>query len=297
MRVGFIGTGRMGRPMARRLLEAGHAVTVHDVQPEATASLLAAGARSADSPCAVARDSEVVFTCLPGPDEVEAVVLDPRDGILAGLPRGGGYVDTSTSAPALAREIARRCRERGLQALDAPVSGGPQGAEQGTLAVMVGGDREAFTRYEPLLQCLGAAIFHVGEAGAGMVAKLVVQHLVYANLTATAEALLLGAKAGLDLGALVQVVSKSGGDSRVLEFFPRLVFPRRFEGLIPLRVALKDVDLVRALASEVQAPSPILDVVQDVMRRGEARGWSDEGFLVALQVLEEAAGAQLRLPR
>jgi 3-hydroxyisobutyrate dehydrogenase-like beta-hydroxyacid dehydrogenase len=297
MRVGFIGTGRMGRPMARRLLEAGHVVAVHDLHAEASASLLATGARWADSPCAVAQDSEVVFTCLPGPPEVEAVMLDPRDGILAGLPRGAGYVDTSTSAPALAREIARRCHERDVQALDAPVSGGPQGAEQGTLAIMVGGTREAFSQYEPLLQCLGAAVFHLGEAGTGMAAKLVVQHLVYANLTATAEALLLGAKAGLDLGALVQVVSKSGGDSRVLEFFPRLVFPRRFEGLIPLKVALKDVDLVRALAREVQAPSPILDVVQDVMRRGEARGWSDEGFLIALQVLEEAAGAQLRLPR
>src|SRR5712692_10593649 len=157
MQIGFVGTGTMGNPMARCLLEAGHQVAVHDRRREATADLCALGAGWAENPRAVAEASEVVFTSLPGPAEVEHAVLDPSRGILAGLPSGGGYVDMTTNAPNVVRRIAEACRARGVAMLDAPVSGRPP-----AMTIMVGGDPTTFAMYQPLLACMGRNIFHVG---------------------------------------------------------------------------------------------------------------------------------------
>ena len=172
MRLGFIGTGTMGAPMAACLIDAGHELAVYDVRSAATAALAARGARTAGSPVEVARLSEVVFTSLPGPSEVEQAVLDSATGILAGLAAGGGYIDMTTNAPAVARRIAEACRTRGVEMLDAPVSGRPP-----TMTVMVGGRAEVFAKYRPLLAAMAGNIFHVGEGGSGCVAKLVTQYL------------------------------------------------------------------------------------------------------------------------
>jgi 3-hydroxyisobutyrate dehydrogenase-like beta-hydroxyacid dehydrogenase len=223
MRLGFVGTGTMGAPMARCLIDAGHQLTVYDVRPDATAALCARGARSAEDPAAVASGSEVVFTSLPGPAEVENAALDPETGILTALQEGGAYVDMTTNSPSVARRVAEACRVRGVDMLDAPVSGRPP-----TMTVMVGGDEAVFARYRPLLAAMAGNIFYVGGAGAGCTAKLVTQYLGYTNFIAALEGMLIGAKAGIDLGVLAQIVPMSAGASRTFDNIPRSVLSGSF---------------------------------------------------------------------
>ena len=161
MRVGFIGLGNMGGPMAKHILDAGHSLTVYDVRKEAAGTHLQGGARWAESPMAVAAASEIVFTSLPGPKEVEAVALG-EGGILQGAAPGTVYIDLSTNSPTLIRRICEVCKEKNVQVLDAPVSGGPIGAQQATLAVMVGGDRAVYDRVKPVLDAIGNKVSYVG---------------------------------------------------------------------------------------------------------------------------------------
>jgi|HubBroStandDraft_2_1064218.scaffolds.fasta_scaffold14094_5 3-hydroxyisobutyrate dehydrogenase-like beta-hydroxyacid dehydrogenase len=291
MRLGFVGTGTMGAPMAGCLIDAGHQLTVYDVRPDATAALCARGARSAENPAAVARGSEVVFTSLPGPTEVEHAALDPGRGILTGLQRGGAYIDMTTNSPAVARRVAEACRARGVDMLDAPVSGRPP-----TMTVMVGGDEAVFARYRPLLAAMAANIFYVGGAGAGCTAKLVTQYLGYTNFIAALEGMLIGAKAGIDLGVLAQIVPLSAGASRTFDNIPRSVLPGSFTAGGTLDIVAKDLDLACGLAREVGAPAHLGLLAHDVLHRAQAQGWGEEGFPVAARILEAMAGAELRAP-
>ena len=289
MRLGFVGTGTMGNPMVRCLLEAGHEVAVHDRRREATANLCALGACWAESPRAAADGSEVVFTSLPGPAEVEHALLDPSAGILAGLASGGGYVDMTTNAPGVVRRVAQACRQRGVAVLDAPVSGRPP-----TMTVMVGGEASTFARYRPLLECMGRNIFHVGETGAGCVAKLVTQYLGYANFITSLEGLLIGARAGVDLGVLAQIVPVSAGASRTFDNIPRSVLSGTFTAGGTLDIVAKDVHLACELARDVGAPAHMGVIADDVYRRAQAQGWGQEGFPVVARILEAMAGVELR---
>src|SRR5256886_4334948 len=238
MQLGFVGTGTMGNPMARCLLEAGHALTVYDIRREATTALCEHGARWADTPCAVAEASEVVFTSLPGPTEVEQGVLDPVTGILAGLRPGDAYIDMTTNAPSVFRRLAEVCQTRDVKALDAPVSGRPPG-----MTIMVGGDRATFTTYRPLLECMGRNIFYVGETGAGCIAKLVTQYLGYANFVTALEGLLIAAKAGIDLHTLAHIVPVSAAASRTFDNIPRAGFSGEFTAGGTLDIVAKDLHL------------------------------------------------------
>ena len=291
MRIGFVGTGTMGTPMARCLLEAGHQVTVHDLRREATADLCDLGARWAENPRAAAEVSEVVFTSLPGPAEVERAVLDPSSGILAGLPSGGGYVDMTTNAPKVVRRIAEACRARGVAMLDAPVSGRPP-----AMTIMVGGDPSTFATYRPLLACMGRSIFHVGEIGAGCVAKLVTQYLGYTNLITSLEGLLIGARAGIDLGVLAQIVPVSAGASRTFDNIPRSVLSGTFTAGGTLDIVAKDVHLACELARDVGAPAHMGVIADDAYQRAQAEGWGQLGFPVVARILEAMAGVELRAP-
>ena len=289
MRLGFVGTGTMGAPMARCLIDAGHELTVYDVRRAATAELTARGARAASSPAEVARLSEAVFSSLPGPHEVEHAVLDPSSGMLAGLAAGGAYIDMTTNAPAVARRIAEACRARGVEMLDAPVSGRPP-----TMTVMAGGDAAVFAKYRPLLAAMAGNIFHVGEAGAGCVAKLVTQYLGYTNFVAALEGLLIGAKAGIDLAQLARIVPLSAGASRTFDNIPRSVLTGTFTAGGTLDIVAKDLALACELAREVAAPAQLGLLAHDVLHRAQAQGWGQEGFPVAAKILEAMAGVELR---
>jgi len=282
----------MGNPMARCLLEGGHRVAVYDIRREATTNLCEMGAHWADGPRAVAEASEVVFTSLPGPAEVEKVVLNPADGILTGLRPGNAYIDMTTNSPTVFRRIAEACRARGIEVLDAPVSGRPP-----NMTIMVGGDEAVFARHRHLLECMGKNVFYVGGTATGCIAKLVSQYLGYSNFIAAAEGLLIGAKAGIDLNVLAQIIPVSAGASRTFENLPRSVFSGEFISAGTLDIVAKDINLACELARDVQAPARIGVVVDDVFKRAQAQGLGQSGFPAVVQILEQMAGTELRAPR
>ena len=289
MRIGFIGTGAMGTPIAGCLVAAGHQLTVYDARREATQRLQQQGAAVADMPRAVAETSEVVFTSLPGPNEVENAALDPETGLLAGLSKDAAYIDLTTNAPATIRRLAAACRERGVDFLDAPVSGRPP-----TMTVMVGGDASAFGRCRTLFEAIAKHVFHVGPNGAGCVAKLVTQYLGYTNFIAALEGMLVAKKAGIDLGILAEIVPVSAGQSRTFDNIPRSVLTGAFTAGGTLDIVAKDIDLACALAREVGAPVQLGVLASEMYQHAQARGWGQEGFPVVARVLEAMAGVELR---
>jgi 3-hydroxyisobutyrate dehydrogenase-like beta-hydroxyacid dehydrogenase len=289
MRIGFVGTGTMGTPIAGCLIAAGHQLTVYDIRRAATAALAAQGAAVAETPRAAAESVDAVFTSLPGPAEVEAAVLDPVSGILRGMPTGAAYIDLTTNAPATIARLAERCRELGVAFLDAPVSGRPP-----NMTVMVGGEEADFTRVRPLFEAIAKNVFHVGQSGAGCVAKLVTQYLGYTNFIAALEGMLIGAMAGVDLGILARIVPVSAGQSRTFDSIPRSVMTGAFTAGGTLDIVAKDIELAVALAREVGAPANLGALASDVYKRAQAQGWGGEGFPVVARILEAMAGVGLR---
>ena len=289
MRIGFVGTGTMGTPIAGCLIRAGHSLSVYDRRPEATAALCAQGAVRADSAFAAARDSEVVFTSLPGPAEFEAAMLEPQTGILAGLRPGAAHIDLTTNAPKTVARVGEACRSRGVELIDAPVSGRPP-----TMTVMVGASDAAFAKYRPLFEAIAANVFHVGPSGAGATAKLVTQYLGYTNFIASIEGMLVAAKAGIDLDTLARIVPVSAGQSRTFDNIARGVFPGTFAAGGTLDIVAKDVELACQLARDVGAPAALGALASDIYKRAQAQGWGQEGFPVVARVLEAMAGTELR---
>jgi 3-hydroxyisobutyrate dehydrogenase len=289
MRIGFVGTGTMGSPIADRLLRAGHSLSVYDRRSEATASLCAQGAIPVDSAFAAARDKEVVFTSLPGPVEFEAAMLEPQTGILAGLQPGSAHIDLTTNAPKTLARVGEACRSRGVELIDAPVSGRPP-----AMTVMIGASAAAFAKYQPLFEAIAANVFHVGPAGAGATAKLVTQYLGYTSFIASIEGMLVAAKAGIDLDTMARIVPVSAGQSRTFDNIPRGVFSGTFVAGGTLDIVAKDVELACQLARDVGAPAALGALASDFYKRAQALGWGQQGFPVVARVLEAMAGTELR---
>lgn len=288
MRIGFVGTGTMGAPIAGCLVAAGHQLTVYDIRREATDALAAQGAAVADSAHWAAVGAEAVFTSLPGPREVEAAVLEPQTGILAGLRQGAAYIDLTTNARATVGRLAAAAAERGVAFLDAPVSGRPP-----NMTVMVGGAAGDFARCRPLLDAIAKNVFHVGPQGAGCVAKLVTQYMGYTNFIAAVEGLLVAAKAGIDLDVLAQIVPVSAGQSRVFDTSARTVISRAFASNGSLDIIVKDMDLAVSLAREVGAPATLGALAYDAYKRAQMQGLGGEGYPSVAKVLEAMAAIEI----
>jgi 3-hydroxyisobutyrate dehydrogenase len=295
MQLGFIGVGNIGTPMCRHLIEAGHTVLAYDIQASNLARMVNLGAQGAESPKAVAQACDIVFSSLPGPREVEHVALG-EDGIIAAARPGLIYVDLSTNAPAVAQRVCAALAERGVTMLDAPVSGGVVGAERGTLAVMVGGDKQAFETCRPLLEHIGANIFHVGAIGSGCVAKLVNNMLAFVNTAAACEGMLLGAKAGVDPRTLYDIVQASSGASWAMRQFPQKIFAGDFTPGFTIDLAYKDLRLALEMGDDLSVPLLMGSVCLNLLRQLRAQGHGGDDLSGLMQVVEAAAGVQVRVP-
>ena len=293
MRLGFIGLGKMGKPMTRNLLRAGYEVTIHNRSRAVVEELSGEGARPATSPREVAAAADLVLTCLPTPATVEEVYLG-EDGLIPAAREGQILVDCSTVGPALSRQLYAAAQERGAGFLDAPVSGGPAGAESATLTIMVGGDKDVLDRAMPVLQALGTNIHHVGPSGSGTVVKLVNQLLVGINMAAVAEAVVFGVKAGADPQALLDVLQSSFGSSRMLTRGLPLIMDRQFEGGTPINLILKDLGLIHEVGSALDVRLMLGAVAQEAFKEGRALGLGDEDMVALVKPLERLAGVEVR---
>ncbi|MBE7422747.1 MAG: NAD-binding protein [Zoogloeaceae bacterium] len=288
MKVGFIGLGAMGRPMALHLLEAGHELSVYARRAEAAQPLVDVGATRRATPAEVAAASEVVFTMVTTGADVEQVALG-EDGILHGARPGTVLVDMGTIPPGTARRIAAALAARGIEAIDAPVSGGETGAQNATLAIMAGGKAEVLARVRPLLEKLGKTIVHVGPNGAGQVAKACNQMIMVSCIEAVAEAMLLAEKAGADPEKVRQALAGGSAASRVLEVFGARMTARDFKAGVEARLHHKDFGILLAEADALDAPLPIAAQVGQQLNALMARGWGREDTSSLLRVLEQEA--------
>jgi 3-hydroxyisobutyrate dehydrogenase len=297
MDIGFIGLGRMGYQMAQHVAEQGHNLSVFDIRPSVVDMLAARNnVRGATSVTDAARDAEVVFTSLPGPPEVEALVLD-EGGLLGTMREGSVYVDLSTNSPTLVRRLAAQLAERGITMLDAPVSGGVEGAEAGTLSVMVGGDEATFERLRPVLSAIGTKLFYCGGIGNGSVTKLCNNICSAVIGMISSEALTLGVKAGVDVKTLHDVIAVStGSSSRLSSRFPRYLLKRNFEPGFSIALSAKDTHLALDLAHELGVPMQAGEIAGRELDAALARGWADLDIDILPTMQEERAGVQLKLP-
>lgn len=296
MKIGFIGLGNMGGPMALNLMKAGHALTVLDARRDAAKPHLDGGARWADTPRALARDSELVLTSLPGPPEVEAVALGP-DGIIHGAQPGSVYADLSTNSPTVMRRIHAAFKAKGVHVLDAPVSGGAIGARRGTLQVMVGGEESIFREVKDVLGAMGNSVGYMGPIGAGTIAKLVHNMISIVTRSLVAEGFTLGVKAGVKPEALLEAIrGASFGQGLILaHMLPDVVFKGDFDNVrFALKLARKDVGLATALAREYDVPMPLASLGEQILMEAMARGWGERDSTAPWLLQEEAAGVQVR---
>lgn len=290
-KIGFIGLGMMGTPMVRRLLGAGHAVTVCDLDADAMGAATASGARTARTPSELAAQCDVVMVSLPTPDVVRRVALGP-DGLHAGG-RAKIYVDLSTTGARVAREVAAGLAPHGIAALDAPVSGGPSGAAAGTLSIMVSGDPAAFETIRPVLAAMGSNTRLVGtEVGQGQMLKLVNNLMLAANYAVASECLVMGVKAGLDPSVMVDVVNKSSGRSFASEnFVPGPVLQREFNFGFRMELMCKDVRLALEEAEALGTPMFACAAARHLYNCAVGHGQLDDDVTSLIKLLEHWGGA------
>lgn len=287
--IGWIGTGVMGRWMCEHCIKAGHTARVFNRSIAKTEPLRRLGAMVVESPLAAADGAEVVFTVVGLPADVRQAILGP-DGVLAGLKPGGIVVDMTTSQPSLAVEIARAARERGVEALDAPVSGGDVGAREARLSIMVGGDTRAFERVLPLFQCMGKTITHMGEAGQGQHAKMVNQILIAGNMIGMVEGLLYARRAGLDLATVIGAVgSGAAGSWSVNNLGPRIIKGDYAPGFM-VDHFVKDLGIALEQARRMGLRLPGLELARELYARVQRLGHGRSGTHALMLALAEMNG-------
>lgn len=291
--LGFVGTGIMGRPMARNLLAAGYRVSVHNRSQESVLALVAEGALDAGSARAVAGAADIVITMLPDSPDVESVVLG-ADGVLEGIRSGSLFIDMSTINPLVSRKIGEALSEKGVGMLDAPVSGGEQGAIDGKLSIMAGGSPADFERARPVFEVLGATITHMGPLGSGGFTKLANQIVVAINLAAIGEALVFGARSGVDLPKMVRALSGGMAGSRCLDQKGLKILAGDFDPGFKIDLHAKDLGLVDEAARALGVPVPTTALIAQFFAASQAkkRGGQDHSAIVRL--FEDLAGVEAR---
>lgn len=285
MNLGFIGLGAMGRPMALHLMKHGHAMGVYARRAESTAPLVAAGAKCYDTPAALAADCEVVFTMVTSSSDVESVVLGDQ-GLRHGLRAGSVVVDMETISPTVARRVAAELAKQGVDMLDAPVSGGPAGAQGATLAIMAGGKPDVFERIKPLFACMGKTIVRVGDSGAGQITKACNQLLLLVTAQGAAEALALAKRCGVDPATVREVLMGGIASSRVLDVFGKRMVERNFANGIDTRLYYKDLDIALGLVHGHGMAAPAASVVMQHINAAIGRGEGESDLSVLIDVLE-----------
>ena len=296
MRVGFIGLGNMGQPLAGFVLKAGHTLVVHDIRREAAPALLAQGAAWADAPKDVAAQCDVVCVCVPGPPEMQAVILG-AGGVLEGVRPGSVVIDHTTNAPAVVRDAGAKLTARGAHLLDAPLDGGREGALEGQLTLFVGGDEAVLRRVKPVLDTFSKSVVWVGELGAGSITKIVHNALAMSIDLLLAECLTLGAKAGVAVPRLVEAFREGCIVSQNMTFtkrMPATLFRGDFAARFALALAYKDFRLAGDLATQHGVPTRLLDLCQMELLEAMNRGWGGEDRIKASTLQEERAGVTLR---
>jgi 2-hydroxy-3-oxopropionate reductase len=287
IRIGFIGLGTMGAPMVRNLLKRGHTVCVWARRPDAMPPLLAAGAHAGESATHVASRSDIVITMVTDTKAVEEVILG-NDGIAAGARPGSLVIDHSTIDPGGAERIARELQTRGIEMLDAPVSGGGAAAEAGTLAIMVGGSKAALERANSVLSCYAKSVVHVGANGAGQIAKACNQICTIVNQLGAAEAMLLAERAGVDPRAVKEALMGGFAASRMLDLQAPKMIARDFEGKVESRLHHKDIHIILELARQFGIALPASAAAADVLDRLQQRGGAHQDSAAIFSVLDSA---------
>jgi 3-hydroxyisobutyrate dehydrogenase len=291
-RIGFIGLGIMGRPMCANLLKAGYSLTVWNRSRPGIDEVVGYGGQAGSSPADVAAKSDIIITMVTDSPDVQRVVLGP-DGVIEGARSGSTVIDMTTMSPSVTREIAAALAEKGVDMLDAPVSGGDVGAKAGTLSIMVGGKDEVFQRCLPVFQAMGKNIIHIGPHGAGQTTKLCNQIAVAVNMLAGCEAIMLAAKSGIDPKKMLDAISAGAASSWMLSNLAPRIVKRDFAPGFMIRLAQKDLRLVLEAANELQLPLPGTALMNQVWRAVEADGGGDLGTQAAILPLEKWANMSI----
>jgi len=286
MNIGFIGLGRMGGPMARRILKGGHRLLVHDLRREACSALVADGARACATPAEVAGHAEMVLTSLPGPKEVEAVMTGP-DGVFRSVIQGAFIIDTSTVGPSLSQKLEQKFRAKGAAYLDAPVSGGREGAVAGTLAVMVGGDPAAFERARPILTLIASRPYYLGPSGSGNAVKLVNQMIYLAYVAAVAEGLALGEHLGIPFDKLFEVLVNSSAGKPGIEKRYEMLEANDLSPRFEVSSALKDLTLARELYGARRKAAPVAEAAIEAYQHAAQLGLGDKDLTALRQLYRD----------
>jgi 3-hydroxyisobutyrate dehydrogenase len=297
MKIGFIGVGNIGAPIAGQLLGAGYELVVSDLRRETAGALLASGAAWADTPADIAGQCDIVATCLPGPKEMEAVCLGPG-GLVEHLKPGALYIDHTTDAPALVRRVHALLAAKDVAMLDAPVSGGMEGARTRDLLVMAGGDDAAFARARPLFEAIAKRVMHTGGIGTGSIAKIMHNSATFTLDLVMAECWTTGVKAGIDPAVIYEVFATAalGNQMNLKVRLPATYLRGDFDPRFSLALARKDLGLALDLARETGTPMRLAAICEAEMQAAIDRGWADRDASIFLTLQEERAGVEVRLP-
>jgi 2-hydroxy-3-oxopropionate reductase len=293
MKIGFVGLGIMGKPMSRNLLKAGYELVVMDINPDAVNALASEGAGTAKTPKEVAERSDAVITMLPNSPQVKEVVLG-AEGVIHGARPGSALIDMSSIAPLVSREVGRRLAEKGVEMLDAPVSGGEPKAVDATLSVMVGGKKEVFDRYYPLLKAMAGSVVLTGDLGAGNITKLANQIIVALNIAAMSEALVLASKAGVAPDLVYQAIRGGLAGSTVLDAKAPLVMDRKFNPGFRIELHVKDLANVLETSHELGVPLPLTASVMELMQALKVDGMGDLDHGGLIRYYEKLAKIEVR---